>query len=157
MKNNKNIAARVAELIAPVAAAQNIILWDVEFVREGARQVLRVTIDKPEGVNINDCEAFHLAIDPLLDEADPIDASYYLEVSSPGIERELSRDEHFAACVGQKIEIKLYAPDESGRKNHTGTLLGLFDGAILINTNEGEISIPRAAAARVRAVFEFEN
>lgn len=157
MKNNKNIAGRVAELITPVAAGMNIFIWDVEFVREGARQVLRITIDKPEGVSIDDCELFHRAIDPLLDEADPIDIPYYLEVSSPGIERELSREEHFAACLGMEAEVRLYAPDISGRKSHTGVLAGFSDVVIVLKTAEGEIEIPRAAAARVRTVYRFGN
>ena len=84
MANRKNVVTTVCELVAPVADSMGYTLWDVEFVREGARRVLRITLDKPEGINIDDCEAFHRTIDPMLDEADPIDQSYYLEVSSPG-------------------------------------------------------------------------
>ena len=97
MANRKNVVTTVRELVAPVADSMGYTLWDVEFVREGARRVLRITLDKPEGINIDDCEAFHRTIDPMLDEADPIDQSYYLEVSSPGIERELKYDFHFDA------------------------------------------------------------
>ena len=98
MENKKNVAGRVREIIEPVADEMELFLWDVEFVREGARQVLRITIDREEGVGIEHCEAFHRAIDPVLDEADPIESAYYLEVSSPGIERELKYDFHFLAC-----------------------------------------------------------
>ena len=75
MANQKNIAGTVRELLTPTADSMGYELWDVEFVREGARRILRITIDKPEGINIDDCEAFHRAIDPLLDEADPIDSA----------------------------------------------------------------------------------
>ena len=155
MMNQKNIAGRVAELVAPVAAEQGIFLWDVEFVKEGSRRILRITIDSDKGINLDDCERFHRAIDPLLDEADPIEMQYYLEVTSPGIERELKRDDHFAFCEGEVVEVKLYAPDESGRKLYTGELIGLRDGKILISTADGEISIERSAAAKVRTVYDF--
>lgn len=157
MKNQKNIAGRVAELISPVAAEQGIWLWDVEFVREGARQILRVTIDSQNGINIDDCERFHRAIDPLLDEADPIDAQYYLEVSSPGVERELKRDEHFAACAGWEVEVKLYAPDAAGKKVYAGELRGLRDGRIILDAGDGEFEIERSAAAKVKTVYDFDN
>ena len=97
MANQKNIAGTVRELLTPTAETMGYELWDVEFVREGARRILRITIDKPEGIDIDDCEAYHRAIDPLLDEADPIDSAYYLEVSSPGSERDLKYHFHFAA------------------------------------------------------------
>ena len=74
----KNIAGTVAELVAPVAEEMDIILWDVEFVKEGSKKILRITIDSEEGIDINICEKFHRTIDPMLDEADPIDESYYL-------------------------------------------------------------------------------
>ncbi len=157
IKNQKNIAGRVAEIIAPTAAEQGLILWDVEFLREGARQVLRVTIDSPKGINIDDCEKFHRAIDPVLDEADPIEMAYYLEVSSPGVERELKYPEHFAACRGWDVEVKLYAPDEKGSKTVSGVLAGLEDGKILVDTPDGRRSVDTAAAAKVRTVYDFDK
>ena len=92
--NTKNIAGVVTELITPVADELGYELWDVEFVKEGTRRILRVTIDSEEGITIDDCERMHRAIDPVLDEADPIESAYYLEVSSPGIERELRTERH---------------------------------------------------------------
>ena len=106
----KNIAGTVAELVAPVAEEMDIILWDVEFVKEGSKKILRITIDSEEGIDINTCEKFHRTIDPMLDEADPIDEAYYLEVTSPGIEREIKTDAHISMCLGEKVELKLYAP-----------------------------------------------
>ena len=155
MANQKNIAATVRELLTPTATAMGYELWDVEFVREGARRVLRLTIDKPEGITIEDCEAYHRAVDPLLDEADPIDSAYYLEVSSPGVERELKYESHFAACVGEEIEIKLYGPDELGRKLLRGTLAGLEEGNILLDTAEGRESVPLRNAGKVQTIFDF--
>ncbi len=155
MANQKNIAATVRDLLIPTATAMGYELWDVEFVREGARRVLRLTIDKPQGITIEDCEAYHRAVDPILDEADPIDTSYYLEVSSPGVERELKYESHFAACFGEEIEIKLYGPDEQGRKVLRGTLAGLEEGNILLDTPAGRENIPLRNAGKVRTVYDF--
>lgn len=153
MANHKTVTATVRELITPVAERMGYTIWDVEFVREGARRVLRVTLDKPEGINIDDCEAFHRAIDPLLDEADPIDVSYYLEVSSPGAERELKYDFHFDACRGEKVEVRLFAPDETGQKSVTGPLEG-YDGE---SVTVGGRRIARTAVSKMHVVFDFEN
>lgn len=155
MANAKNIAGTVRELLTPTAESMGYRLWDVEYVREGARRILRLTIDKPDGITIDDCEAFHRTVDPLLDEADPIESSYYLEVSSPGIERELKYDEHFSACTGETVEIRLFAPDSKGRKNLRGTLKGIENGEIVIETPAGEEHIARNTAAKVQTVFDF--
>ena len=79
----KNIVGTVTDIVAPVAEEMGIILWDVEYVKEGAKKILRITIDSEEGIDINICEKFHRTIDPLLDEADPIEDAYYLECTSP--------------------------------------------------------------------------
>ena len=155
MANQKNIASTVRELLTPTADTMGYEMWDVEFVREGARRILRITIDKPEGINIDDCEAFHRAIDPLLDEADPIDSAYYLEVSSPGVERDLKYDFHFAACEGEEVEVRLFAPDEKGRKSIKGTLVGLEEGNIVVRLADGDVKIARTAASKVKTVFDF--
>ena len=84
-------------------------LWDVEYVKEGSEWYLRVTIDSPSGITIDDCERVHRAIDPVIDEHDPIENAYHLEVSSPGIERVLRTDAHLAAFAGEEVEVRLYA------------------------------------------------
>ena len=156
-KGAGSVVSAVREAIVPVIEGLGYSVWDLEYVKEGAEMYLRVTIDKPEGINIDDCEKVHRAIDPVLDEADPIEESYHLEVSSPGIERELRTDEHFDACVGEEVEIRLYAPAE-GAKSHTGELLPRGEnGEIRIRTAEGEKSFPRAAVAAAKTVFRFEN
>ena len=98
MKPKKNIAETVRELVAPVAEEFGYLLWDVEYAKEGADMILWVTIDtdQPGGISIQDCEKMHRAIDPILDEADPIEESYTLAVTSPGVERKLTRPEHYA-------------------------------------------------------------
>lgn len=156
-KPAKNIAAAVTELIAPTAEALGLVLWDVEYVKEGTEWYLRVTIDTDEGITIDDCERMHRAIDPILDEADPIEGSYILEVSSPGLERELKTDFHLAACVGEQVELRLFAP-VNGSKTWSGILAPVDDeGRICIETPDGPRAFERAAVARVRTVFDFSN
>lgn len=116
-----SVAEKVFGLIKDTVEAQNVRLWDVRFVKEGASWYLRVIIDSDAGISIDDCTNVHHAIDPILDEADPIDKSYYLEVCSPGLERELARDEHFAAMAGGKIKLRLYKARD-GVKEFAGLL-----------------------------------
>ncbi len=156
MANNaKNVAARVWELAEPLADELGIWIWDVEFVKEGARRVLRITVDSEEGIDINDCEKLHRAIDPLLDEADLIEEQYYLEVSSPGIERELKTDIHIEACEGWDVEVRLYAPRD-GSKTFRGVLLPLAEnGDILIRAGEDTLTFERSAVAKISTYFEM--
>ena len=154
-KVTKGIAEKVRELAEPVADELGIWVWDVEFVKEGARRVLRITVDSEEGININDCEKMHRAIDPILDEADLIEEQYYLEISSPGIERELKSDIHLEACEGWDVEVKLYAPRD-GSKLFRGVLLPLGEnGEICIDSNGSVISFERSTVAKVNTYFEF--
>ena len=132
-----NAAERVYSLIKETVENEGVELWDVRFVKEGASWYLRVFIDKQDGITIDDCTNVSHAIDPVIDEADPIDVSYYLEVCSPGIERELSREEHFHKVLGKKIKIKLYKALD-GKKEFTG-ILKSFDEKVVIETENGEI------------------
>ena len=151
----KNIVGTVTELVSPVAEEMGIILWDVEFVKEGAKKILRITIDSEEGIDINLCEKFHRTIDPMLDEADPIDESYYLEVTSPGIEREIKTDAHIAMCEGEKVEVKLYAP-KNGSKSFTGILVGLNEeNKVIITINGENVEFEKNEIAKMHTVFDF--
>ena len=105
IKKNGGVVATVKRLAEPIAEGLGYELWDVEYVKEGADYYLRITIDSSEGITIEDCEKMHRAIDPVLDEADPIESAYYLEVSSPGSERELRTDAHILACIGEDVEV----------------------------------------------------
>ncbi len=155
MATGKGIAQVVRELIAPVAEELGLILWDVEFLKEGARRVLRVTVDSDEGVTIDDCERMHRAIDPLLDEADPIDTSYDLEVSSPGIERELRTDAHIDLFVGEPVELRFFAP-VNGQKSMRGVLAGRDDaGNVMIEVGEDVLTFGRTLVSKISTVFEF--
>ncbi len=116
-----SVADRVFSLVKETVEGQKVSLWDVRFVKEGANWYLRVIIDSENGISIDDCTNVHHALDPILDEADPIDKSYYLEVCSPGLERELTRDFHFEACAGKKVKLKLYKAKD-GVKEFAGIL-----------------------------------
>ena len=143
----KNIAGNVRLLAEPLAEELGYFIWDVEFVKEGARSLLRITIE--------DCEKFHRAIDTILDEADPIEEAYYLEVSSPGIERELKNEMHLSACEGWQVEVKLYAPLD-GSKVFRGELCECPEGHIVIKTADGERSFEASAVAKIATVYEFD-
>lgn len=157
MKNNsgKNVATTVRDIIAPVADELGYYIWDVEFVKEGADKHLRITIDNEEGITIEDCEKFHRAIDAPLDEADPIAESYILEVSSPGIERELKYPEHIEACEGWDVEVKLYAP-RNGSKLFRGVLIGYDEeGNIAVEIGEEKITFKPDEVAKIATYYDF--
>ena len=126
-------AERVYDLIKETVEAQGVTLWDVRFLKEGASWYLRVFIDKEGGINIDDCTNVSHAIDPIIDEADPIDKSYYLEVCSCGIDRELTRPAHFEAMLGETVKIKLYKAVD-GVKEFIGILNG-FDGNVKLDVD----------------------
>ena len=122
----------VAQLAAPVVEQCGCTLWDVEYVKEAGEWFLRLYIDKEGGVSINDCEAVSRPVSDLLDEADPIPTSYLFEVSSAGLDRVLKKPEHFAKCMGQQVDVRLYRPQE-GQKEFTGALAGYEDGDVLVD------------------------
>ena len=150
----KGVAAIVKELAEGVAEELGYYLWDVEYVKEGARKILRVTIDNEEGITLDDCEKMHRAMDPVRDEADPIEEAYYLEVSSPGIERELKTDMHLYACEGWQVEVKLYAPID-GTKVFRGELCECPQDKIVINNGSEELTFDRSAVAKIATVYDF--
>ena len=114
----KSIKDTVREAIAPTVSELGYRIWDITYSKIGADYHLEITIDNDEGINIDDCERVHRAIDPILDEIDPIETFYYLDVSSPGIERELKCDMHIEACEGWDVEVKLYAPLNGSKLFH---------------------------------------
>ena len=141
-----NAAEKVYSLIEETVKNEGVTLWDVRFLKEGANWYLRVFIDKPEGISIDDCTAVSHAIDPIIDEADPIDKSYFLEVCSPGIERELTRPWHYEAVLGEKIKIKLYKALD-GKKEFTGLLKSSGD-TLIIETETGEMTFPKETVSK---------
>ena len=135
-----NSAEKVYELIKDAVAGEGVGLWDVRFLKEGASWYLRVFIDKPEGISIDDCTNVSHAIDPIIDEADPIDVSYYLEVCSPGIERELTRRRHYEESVGKPVRLKLYKAYD-GKKELTGTLENVGEDSVTLNTGTDVLTV----------------
>lgn len=133
-----NVAQSVWQLAAPIAAELGLSIWDVRFVKEGAYHYLRIFIDKPEGVDINDCEAMSRAVNGPLDVLDPIDGEYCLEVCSPGIERELTRPEHFAAYLGAVLNVRLIRPLEDGTKELVAILHSFENNVLELETQDGK-------------------
>lgn len=151
----KNIAERVRDLLFDTVLAADCYLWDVEYVKEGAEWILRVVIDSNEGITLDDCERVTRAIDPILDEADPIESSYRLEVTSPGVERPLTRPDHFEACIGDTVEVRLFAP-RNGEKSLRGTLAAATEKEFSVALPDGEtVSLKKSEAARVSTVFDW--
>lgn len=143
-KKGGNTVADVSELVKPIINDLGLDLWDVRYVKEGALWYLRIFIDKPEGVTIQDCENVTHAIDEPLDKLDPIEGSYTLEVSSPGIERELVRDEHFDQFLGAPVMIKLHKPLENGVKELNGTLVSHDKESVdIISADGAELNIKK--------------
>ena len=137
------------QLAAPIAAEQGCTIWDVEYVKEAGTWFLRVYIDKPGGVDINDCEAVSRRLSDRLDEADPIEGSYTLEISSAGIDRVLKTEAHFQQFLGSEVEVKLYRPLE-GRKDHVGKLEAYVNGDVTLLTASGPLLFPKKDVAQVR-------
>ena len=137
-KKGGNTVQKVWEIAEPIANELGLNLWDVRYVKEGADWYLRVFIDKDGGVDINDCEAMSRALDEPLDEQDPIAQAYTLEVSSPGLERPLVRDEHFTQFIGADIMVKMIRPADGLPKEFKGVLTDYSDGQVTIKDHSGE-------------------
>lgn len=131
MAKGGNTVKTVWEIVEPIANELGLKIWDVRFLKEGSSWYLRIFIDKDGGVSIDDCVDLTHAINDPLDEADPIEQAYFLEVSSPGVERDLVRDEHFLANIGEKIKVKMIRPIDSQRE-FSGVLSDYTDGNITI-------------------------
>jgi ribosome maturation factor RimP len=150
----KPIKDTVREAIEPTVSELGYSIWDITYQKVGADYHLEITIDSKDGINIEDCEKVHRAIDPILDEIDPIEGFYYLDVSSPGLEREIRTDEHIAAMVGAKVEAKLYAARD-GKKSIIGSLVGLDGDLVVINDGE-DVKLPRTDISRLTTLY-FED
>lgn len=154
MVAKNRVAAVVEEISAPVIEELGLELVDVEFAREGGRWILRVYIDKPGGVGHSDCEAVSKRLDTLLDEKDPIPQSYYLEVSSPGIERPLKKPQDFQRFRGHMVRVTTFTPLE-GRKKFTGRLGEVAEGSVVIEEEGGNAVIPMGQIASARLHVDF--
>ena len=144
----------VTKIAQPVVEAHGCQLWDVEYVREGDQRFLRLYLDKEGGVDITDCEAISRAVDPLLDEADPIAESYHFEVCSAGLERALKRPSNFERFMGSAITVKLYRP-RNGLKEIPCVLTGYEDGKVTVEAGKETITFEKSQVALVRLRVEF--
>ena len=143
----------VAPIADRVAGELGYFVWDIDYVKEGTEWFLRIDIDKDGGVDIEDCERFSRAIDPLLDEADPIEEQYTLQISSPGIEREIKNDFHLQQCLGETVQVRLYAP-LNGFKEYVGPLVSYTADTVTLEVDDN-VEIPRKAIGKMNIYFEF--
>ena len=151
---SKKIAEQVWELAQPVVEGFGLKLWDVEYVREGADWFLRLYIDKDGAVDIDDCEKVSRAMDPILDEKDPIPDSYTFEVCSAGCERVLKRPGDFEQFLGATVLVKLYRPRD-GRKEYVGTLKAYDNGTVTLLSGQQTMEFTPQETALVRLYVEF--
>ena len=144
----------VASFAKPIVEAHGCELWDVEYVREGSEYFLRLYLDKEGGVDITDCEAISRAVDPILDEKDPIQGSYHFEVCSAGLERALKRPSDFERFMGSNITVKLYRP-RNGLKEIPCILRGYDNGQVTVEAGKETITFAKSEVALVRLRVEF--
>lgn len=149
-----NIQQVITELATPIVEGLNYELVDVEFIKEGASWYLRIYIDKPGGINIDDCQAVSERISEILDKKDPIEQSYYLEVSSPGLERPLKTERDFIKYKGELVEVKVFQPI-NGKKIFEGELIGLIEGMIVISQDGSNIEFEKDKVAIVKRAIRF--
>lgn len=144
----------VAQLALPIVQEAGCSLWDVEYVKEAGSWFLRIYIDKEEGISITDCEAVSRPLSDALDEADPIEGSYVLEVSSAGADRVLKKSEHFAQFVGAEVEVRLYRAKD-GKKEIVGDLVSWEDGNVTVDVAGEQMTFEKKEVAQVRLYPRF--
>ena len=148
------IEEKVEQLVKDPIEKLGYSLYDVEYVKEGREYYLRIYIDKESGIDLNDCEKVSNEINEILDKADYIKEQYYLEVSSPGIERKLRKDKHLEQNISKNVEIKLFKKDNNGKKEYTGKLKAFNQEEIIIETDK-EIAIERKNIAQIKTIYEW--
>ncbi len=158
----ESVVERARRALEPVLARDGYELVDVEWVRGGGRWTLRVLIDKPGGVNIDDCQLASRTVEPILDVEDFIEPAYDLEVSSPGLDRPLRKATDFERYAGQRVHVKAYGPvagtaeGSPARKNWTGLLRGFRDGAVEVEVDGALHRIPHDQIAKAQLAYDFE-
>lgn len=148
------VADTVTELATPLIEECGLELVDVEYVKEGGRWYLRIYIDKPEGINVDDCELVSRRLDPVLDTSDFIPHPYSLEVSSPGVERPLKKLADFQRFLGERVSMTTFIPVE-GQKRFKGTLGPASNHSVTLDVDGREVVIPMEQVASARLNFEF--
>lgn len=153
-KKGGNTVAQIERLARPIVDELGLYLWDVRFEKEGADWYLRIIIDSNDGISCDDCEAVSRPLSKLLDETDPIEQAYYLEVSSPGVERELRKPEHFEVCIGDTVRVKLIRPI-NGEREFIGELVKYENNVLTIRQAEEEKSFAFSDCAFVKLYDDF--
>ncbi len=154
MSKGKTYESRTETLLIPIVEARGIEIYDVEYVKEGSDWYLRAYIDKPGGVDINDCETVSRALSDALDQEDFIEEAYILEVSSPGLGRTLKKDKHLEKSLGEEVEVKTYKPLDNC-KEFKGILKAYDDKTITIETENKEICFAKSDVALIRLALDF--
>ena len=147
-----SIEEKVTNLIEEKINKLGYDLYDVEYAKEGKNYFLRIFIDNPNGIDLNDCEKVNNEINDILDDANYIKEQYFLEVSSPGIERILRKDKHLKQNIGKEIEVKLFKKDENGKKEYQGFLSSFNENEIVIDE---DIKIERKNIAQIKTIFKW--
>ena len=145
---------KTERLVQPIAEANGVSIYDVEYVKEGSDYYLRVYIDRPEGVNIRDCENVSRSLSDELDREEFIPDAYILEVSSPGLGRTLKKDKHLQASIGQDVEIKLFKPIDKCRE-FSGVLDGFDAEQVTVRNGDTVMTLKRADIAVIRLAIDF--
>ena len=151
-----NIEEKVEKLVEPIIEKIGYELYDVEYSKEGKNYFLRIFIDNEKGIDLNDCEKVNDAITDVLDEKNYIKEQYFLEVSSPGVERILRKDKHLKQNIEEQVNIKLFKKDENGQKEYLGKLKEFDDLKIIIKQNENEIQIERKNISQIKTVYNWQ-
>ena len=150
------IEEKVESLLKEKIESLGYYLYDVEYLKEGAEYYLRIYIDKETGIDLNDCEKVSNEINDLLDKADFIKEQYFLEVSSPGIERNLKKDKHFEQNIGKRVDVKLFKKDENGKKEYEG-ILKTFKQEKIFNKEKRIIKIDRKNITKIKTIYDWNN
>lgn len=151
-----NIEEKVEKLLEPIIEKEGYELYDVEYAKEGKNYFLRIFIDNENGIDLNDCEKVNDAITDILDEANYIKEQYFLEVSSPGIERILRKEKHLQKNIGQEISINLFKKDENGNKEYIGILESFDENNLKIKQGDNEIEIQRKNISQIKTVYNWD-
>lgn len=154
MSKRDTYESRTEELLLPIVESFGVEIYDVEYVKEGADFYLRAYIDKPDGVNIQDCENVSRALSDSLDKEDFMEDAYILEVSSPGLGRTLKKDKHLEKSLGKEVEVRTYKPIEK-QKEFAGVLKAFDENTVTITNESGEQVFNRTDIALIRLAFDF--
>ncbi|MCI8617645.1 MAG: ribosome maturation factor RimP [Clostridia bacterium] len=150
-----NIEEKVEKLLEPIIEKIGYELYDVEYAKEGKNYFLRIFIDNEKGIDLNDCEKVNNSITEILDKEDYIKEQYFLEVSSPGIERVLRKDKHLKQNLGGQVNMKLFKKDENGAKEYIGELKQFDEQNIIISQDEKEVKIERKNIAQIKTIYNW--